>query len=123
MTSLRLVLPVVLAVAAVALMMAWPGGASASKDATDRARKLVEGYTAKVRPLEVAANRAWWEANITGKDEAFKAKEEAQNRIDAVLSDPAAFKEVKTVKEADGIDDPTLKRAVDVIHLAYLEKQ
>ncbi|HJT79423.1 MAG TPA: hypothetical protein VJ739_19660, partial [Gemmataceae bacterium] len=96
------------------LAVAWPAGAADPKG-DGRARKFVESHTAKVRPLEIAANRAWWNANITGKDEDFKAKEEAQNRLDAVLADKAAFQEVKAIKEAGGISDPVLKRAVDVI--------
>jgi peptidyl-dipeptidase A len=121
MLSLRIALPLVLGLAALAAA-AWPAGATGT-GASERARKFVEAYTAKIRPLEVAANRAWWDANITGKDEDFKKKEEAQNRIDAVLADKAAFREVKALKEAGTIDDPILKRAVDVIYLAYLEKQ
>src|SRR5581483_5944533 len=91
--------------------------------ATRKARALVENFTRQVRPLDIAANRAWWDANLTGKDEAFKRKEEAQNKIDALLADCAAFAEVKAAKEAGGIDDPVTKRAIDVIYLLYLEKQ
>jgi peptidyl-dipeptidase A len=121
MLSLRVVLPLFLGLVAL-VFAAWPLGA-AGPGAGDRARKFVDAYTARIRPLEVAANRAWWNANITGKDEDFKKKEEAQNQIDAVLSDKNAFQEVKTIKEAGSIDDPVLKRAIDVIYLAYLEKQ
>jgi peptidyl-dipeptidase A len=123
MASLRILLPFILTLTAFILMTAWPSGAAASPEATERARKLVEAYTAKVRPLEIAANRAWWNANITGKDEDFKAKEDAQNRLDAVLADKAAFQEIKAAREAGGIDDPIVKRALDVIYLACLEKQ
>jgi peptidyl-dipeptidase A len=123
MASFRILLPLALAVTAFLLITLWAAGAAGGGAATDRARKLVEAYTAKVRPLEIAANRAWWNANITGKDEDFKAKEDAQNKLDAVLSDKAAFAEVKATRAAGGIDDPVLKRALDVIYLAYLEKQ
>ena len=34
-----------------------------------------------VRPLEIKANLAWWNANTSGKDEDFKLKEKAQNQI------------------------------------------
>jgi len=92
-----------------------------------RRHRRREGPHRKIHPvpaaLDIAANRAWWDANITGDDADFKRKEEAQNQIDAVLSDPKAFAEVKAIKEKGGIDDPTLKRAIDVIYLIYLEKQ
>jgi peptidyl-dipeptidase A len=121
MYSVRVVLPLVCALAGIAVMTWY--GAAAGVTPNDRARKFVETYTARIRPLEIAANRAWWNANITGKDEDFKKKEEAQNQIDAALSDKAAFAEVKAIKEGPAIDDPIMKRAIDVIYLAYLEKQ
>ena len=96
---------------------------AAGPQATDKARQFIDKFTATIRPLDIAANRAWWDANITGKDEDFKRKEDAQNKIDAFLSDKKAFAEVKGLKEGGGIDDPILKRAVDVVYLGYLEKQ
>jgi peptidyl-dipeptidase A len=121
MVSLRLWLPLVVAVVFVVLT-AWPGMSAAPQN-TDRARAFVDAYTKKIRPLEIAANLAWWDANITGKDEHYQAKEDAQNKIDAVLSDPKAFAEVKAIKEAGAIDDKILARAIELIYLTYLEKQ
>lgn len=95
----------------------------ANPETTMRARQFVERYTETIRPLDIAVQRAWWDANLTGKDEDFKRKEDAQNKIDAALSDKQAFAEAKTLKESGQIDDPITKRAVDVIYLAYLEKQ
>jgi peptidyl-dipeptidase A len=120
MLSLRLLLPLL---GLLILFAAWPAMVAATPEATDRARRFVQAYTAKIRPLEIAANRAWWNANITGKDEDFKAKEEAQNKIDAALSSKDDLKEVKAIKEAGNIDDKVIARAIDVIYLAYLEKQ
>src|SRR5262245_4628169 len=105
------------------IMLLTTNRASASPEATKKAKEFVDTYTALIRPLEVAANRAWWDANITGKDEDFKRKEDAQNKIDAALADKTAFAQVKAIKEGGGIDDPILKRAIDIIYLAYLEKQ
>jgi len=97
--------------------------ASADPPTTADARRYVEDYTAKMRPLDIAAARAWWDANMTGKDEDFKRKEEAQNQIDAALADKASFAKVKALKESGKIDDPIITRAIDVIYLQHLEKQ
>src|SRR5207248_8946600 len=78
---------------------------------------------AKLRPLEIRAGHAWWDANISGKDEDFKRKEEAQNRIDEALADAVAFKELQAIKAGGGIDDPIVARQIEVLYLAYLEKQ
>ncbi len=77
-----------------------PAVASADEAATKRARAFVDSFTKRIRPLEIAAGRAWWEANMTGKKEAYKAKEEAQNQLDAVLADKQQFADVKAIKAA-----------------------
>jgi len=88
-----------------------------------RAQKFVESHVAKLKPLEKTASIAWWDANISGKDEDFKRKEEAQNKIDEALADAAAFREVKAIKEKGGIGEPMLARQIEVLYLQYLEKQ
>jgi peptidyl-dipeptidase A len=122
MLCLRTLAP--LAFAAVALLVCRPLAAVAAPEVTERAHKFLDAHTAKLRPLEVAAARAWWDANISGKDEDFKRKEETQNRIDEALSNPQAFADVKDLKEHhDQIDDAVLRRAIDVLYRTYLEKQ
>ncbi len=106
------------------LLLASAVPSSADPDTTARAKKFVAAHVAKLRPLEVAANKAWWDANTSGKDEDFKRKEQTQNAIDAALADKAAFAEVKALKGDRGkIDEPVLAREIDVLYLAYLEKQ
>src|SRR5262245_26093890 len=83
------------------IILVWcPMVAQASPEATARAKKFITGHEARLRKLEVAANLAWWNANISGKDEDFQEKEKAQNRIDEALADPKVFKELKEIKEA-----------------------
>jgi peptidyl-dipeptidase A len=91
---------------------------------TDHARKVVEDHEKRLKKLDIAGNLAWWEANTTGSEAAFKKKEEAQNAIDAALSNPTVFAELKGLRERKKeIKDPILARAVDVLYLLYLEKQ
>jgi peptidyl-dipeptidase A len=121
MSCLRLLLFVLSTLAVLAVWL--PATASASAEVTDRARKFVSEHTAKLRPLEVAANRAWWDAYTSGKDEDYKNKIEAENRRDAALADPDAFAKVKALKDAaKDIDDAILRRCIEVLYLAYLEK-
>lgn len=122
MLCLRYAMP---AAAAVAVVLLWrPLAAPAGADVTARARRFLDAHTRKLQPLEKQANLAWWDANVSGKDEDFKRKEETQNRIDEALANKDAFAEVKGLKgQLDAIDDPTLRRAIDVLYLTYLEKQ
>jgi peptidyl-dipeptidase A len=122
MLSLRLVL-LALFLGAAALAVWRPMVVLAGSPAQDRAQKFIDAHVAKLRPLEIRAGRAWWDANVSGKDEDFKRKEEAQNRIDEALADPVAFQQLKAIKSHGGIDDPIVARQIDVLYLAYLEKQ
>ena len=87
------------------------------------AKAFVEDHVRRIRPLEVGTGKAWWDANVTGKDEDFKKKEEAQNKIDAALADKPTFAKLKAIKEKGGIADKALARQVEVLYLQYLEKQ
>jgi peptidyl-dipeptidase A len=93
---------------------------------TAQAKAFVAAHEKRIRPLDIKASKAWWDANTTGQDEDFKKKEEAQNELDAALANPSVFselKELKKAKDAGKIDDKTYARAVDVLYLLYLEKQ
>ncbi|MBI4405271.1 MAG: M3 family oligoendopeptidase [Deltaproteobacteria bacterium] len=92
-------------------------------DWLSRASAFIQKHEAVIRPLEKQANLAWWDANITGKDEDFKKKEESQNKIDAILSDRKSFSEIEAIKKDGQVADKLLKRQIDLVYLAYLEKQ
>jgi len=120
MTGLRMLLPAALAAAFLLLLPMVVRAA----DTTERANEFIKNHDKRVRPLDVAASLAWWNANTTGKDEDFKKKEEAQNRIDEALADSKTFAELKAIYEKrKDIDDPVAARAIQVLYLLYLEKQ
>jgi peptidyl-dipeptidase A len=96
--------------------------AATTEDVDARARRFVARHEADVKPLEVASALAWWNANVSGKDEDFKIKEEAQNKLDQALADKERFAELKALKE-NKLGDPLLAREIDVLYLQYLEKQ
>jgi peptidyl-dipeptidase A len=96
--------------------------AAPNGDAAMRAEQFIKSHEEKVRPLERAAALAWWNANISGKDEDFAAKEDTQNRLDAALAERGRFAELKTLKGSK-LDDPVQVRQIDVLYLTYLEKQ
>jgi peptidyl-dipeptidase A len=92
------------------------------EDAGALAQTFIEEHERTVRPLEREAALSWWNANVSGRDLDFKAKEDAQNRLDAALSDHARFDRLKAIKQAKPADS-TLARQIDVLYLIYLEKQ
>lgn len=90
--------------------------------AEDEARAFLAEHEKAVRPMEREAALAWWNANVTGRDQDFQAKEESQNRLDAALSNRERFARLKAIKESP-IRDPIVARQIAVLYLIYLEKQ
>ncbi|MFO0937522.1 MAG: M2 family metallopeptidase [Gemmataceae bacterium] len=92
--------------------------------AAEDAQSLIDEHVKKLKPLELAASRAWWDANTSGKDEDFKRKEESQNQIDAALANTGMFSRVKSQYDArQSIADAKVKRQIELLYLQYLEKQ
>src|SRR5438094_386128 len=87
-----------------------------------RARKFIAEHEASIRPLEKAVNLAWWTANVSGKDEDFKVKEQTQNKLDEGLADKDRFAELNALKQLK-LRDRLIARQIDVLYLMYLEKQ
>lgn len=91
------------------------------EDADDIARQLVKDYENRIRPIEVEVNRRWWDANVTGADEAYQRKQEAENRLDEALSERTRFARLKT---CDGkVNDKLLARQIRLLYLQALPKQ
>jgi peptidyl-dipeptidase A len=113
-------------IASLLFIAAVPTRAFASPQATEQAKKFIAGHELRIRPLEISSTLAWWNANISGKDEDFKKKEEAQNRIDEALANKEKFAELKAIKQLKDkgeVEDKVVARAIDVLYLMYLEKQ
>jgi peptidyl-dipeptidase A len=91
---------------------------------SEQVKEFIKKHEAQVRPLEKVANLAWWDANTSGRDEDFKRKEEAQNKLDSVLSNPATFQELTTLKQAaqKATLEPDDRRQLHLLYLQYLEK-
>jgi peptidyl-dipeptidase A len=113
-------------VAVAGLLSPTVEAAAQPADPVAAAKEFITAYEGQMRPLEIKGSLAWWDANITGKDEDYKKKEEAQNNIDAALSDTKRFetlKGIKAARDAGKISDPITARQIDVLYLMYLEKQ
>ncbi|MEK6643973.1 MAG: M2 family metallopeptidase [Planctomycetota bacterium] len=84
---------------------------------------LRDEFTAKFKPLYIESATAWWEANTTGKGDAFKRKEKAEGALVELKSDKAFFAKIKSLKEGGRITDPLMARELDVIHRMCIPNQ
>lgn len=96
--------------------------AAISQDSSADALQFVAEHEKNIKPLEIEIGQAWWKANISGKDEDFAAKEQAENKLNDVLANAQQFAKLKQI-HAWKIPDPTLARQIEILYLQYLEKQ
>jgi peptidyl-dipeptidase A len=73
--------------------------------------------------LDKTCNLAWYDASVSGTDEAWKKSADADAARDRFLADPERFKKLQTFREAGKIADEGLKRQLDVLYLWMLAKQ
>jgi len=111
----------VLAMAVLMVGVAGPA-AAATDDNGARAGKFIGKHEATIRPLEIEVARRWWTANVTGKDEDYRLKQEAETRLEVQLADPKTFAELKSIKEKQ-LHDRLLARQIQVLYLQYLARQ
>ena len=91
--------------------------------ATDeQATEFIRQHEENIRPLEIGLGLAWWNANVSGKDADFAAKEEAQNKLDAQLSNKERFAILNNIHDSPP-SNATLGREIEILYLIYLEKQ
>lgn len=100
------------------------GAASGARaqDTAALARAFVREHEQTIQPMQIEVGRAWWTANVTGKDEDFAKKEETENRLNEALAEPEPFQRLKKI-HGGTIGEPVLKRTIDVLYLQYLDKQ
>jgi peptidyl-dipeptidase A len=107
-------------------------GAAASSSALAQSRPaddehafaaLRDAYLAKYKPLWLTQAAAWWEANITGKDEAYARKDAADAALVDLHSDHATFEQLKGFRDRKQIQDPVLRRELTTMYLSFLPGQ
>ncbi len=95
---------------------------TSQEDNDARARRFIKAYEETIRPLEIEVNRRWWDANVSGKDEDYRRKSEAETRLEVRLSEPGPFAELKAIRQGP-IGDPLVARQIAVLYLEYLPRQ
>ncbi len=84
--------------------------------------KFIEEYENKVAELTKNANLAFFNASISGKPEDYKIASDLQIELNKIYSNNDAFKELQKFKNGE-IDDPLIKRQIDLIYNEYAANQ
>ncbi|MBI5489269.1 MAG: M2 family metallopeptidase [Deltaproteobacteria bacterium] len=99
------------------------GAAAHAATEAEARRWLDEEYVPAVTRLERAASLMSWNAYISGNKDFYRAKEDADILYRRFHSDRATFERLKELKDSPELEDPLLKRSLEVAWLQYLDNQ
>jgi peptidyl-dipeptidase A len=85
--------------------------------------QFIKDYEAKVIPLTNASALSYFDATISGKKEDYDKSAEIEIKRSKIYSNKVDFAKLKRIKESNLIDNPLLKRQLDIIYNAYLRNQ
>lgn len=84
--------------------------------------ELVARLEARIRPLEIAAAHAWWDAANFVSDESEARRVAADVALRDALADPDAFAAIREARAQHGVD-PLVARQLDVLFDAFAPHQ
>ncbi len=111
---------IVLPVLIVALMA---GCNQKPKNMEKEFRNFIESYETTVAPMMIDANKAYWNASITGNDQDYAIAEQANLKLNKYFTNKEHFELLKKFKEEGNIQDTLLKRQLDILYSAFLSNQ
>jgi peptidyl-dipeptidase A len=77
---------------------------------------LVDALTARIRPLEIAANQAWWLASTAVSDEHERRRVSTDIALRDALGDVVTFHQICDALEASPADGSIIRRQLEVLH-------
>jgi len=80
-------------------------------------------FEKKVIPLARESNIAYFDATISGKDEDFRRVADLEVKMSKIYADKTTFAKLREIRASGHIVDALLKRQLDLLYLAFLEKQ
>ncbi|RPH95204.1 MAG: peptidase M3 [Calditrichaeota bacterium] len=93
-----------------------------SKGIAEPMQSYIDAYVRLVKPLQMAANIAYWEAATTGKDENFDLFSQYDLQLKKITGDQKQFEILKTLLTQTATDS-LLKRQLQVIYNQFLPNQ
>lgn len=99
--------------------------AGAAKAADDEAafRSFLKAYEEKVVPLSRDANLASFQASVSGRDEDYRRSADLQVQLKRVHADAASFAQLKALRAGGKVNEPLLRRQLDILYNAFLGNQ
>ena len=112
-----------LSIAVVMLTVSAIISGCAPSNKEEQLEKFITAHLEKVKPLEKAANLAYWDAAVSGKPEDYDKAGKLTLQVRQIYSNPREFAYLKKTKESGQVEDAQLARQLEVLYNGYLENQ
>jgi len=86
-------------------------------------KAFIDTHVGIVKPLYKEATLAYFNATITGKDEDFKKSADINIKFTKIYANKEDFAKLKKIKESGAVENPVLKRELDILYNGYLSNQ
>lgn len=84
---------------------------------------FVQSFVTEYQPLVIEANKAYWEMTTTGSEAAEADYARLKAKLIKMFSDPVGYQYLKTIHESEHVQDPILRREIELLHLGFLGNQ
>lgn len=84
---------------------------------------LINQLEQKIIPLNTEANKTYYQASVSGREEHFSRYAELDFELSKVYSNERIYDQLKEIRESGNVTDTLLKRQLDILYFAFLEKQ
>lgn len=84
---------------------------------------FINQLVAEIEPIEKALHESYWEASLTGSDEATQKVAELETKYRLVFSDRTRFERLKAFQGANRIKAPHLQRQLQLLILEFTSHQ
>jgi hypothetical protein len=108
---------------AVRRQLAIPVAGCSKQKVEGELRSFIEQHEQTLRPLQKDAGLAAWKASITGADADYEDSKTKQLALEKLYTDREAFAHLRVWREGAKVQDPQLRRELEVLYLAYLGNQ
>lgn len=100
-----------------------PDKGAAAQKAPNEFTALRDDYLTRFKPLFLTSSNAWWNASISGKDEDFTKKKEADTAVLELQCDHDFFSKLDALRKSGEVRDPKLARQLEVMYFTFLPAQ
>jgi len=92
-------------------------------DPENTLKQFIDEHVKIIEPLNSEYAESYFNATISGKSEDYQKAADIELQINKKYANKTDFSRLKKIKESNAVNEPVLKRQLDILYNEYLSKQ